>query len=53
MTPLLSYMSDPTSREFREEARRQGLLLRTAPEQEEATAFIEANGDFSDWTSLE
>ena len=53
MAQLPSYMSDPKSREFREEARRQAALLRNAPEQEEAAAFIEAATDLSDWTSID
>jgi Antitoxin MazE-like len=36
---------------FVEEARRQAALLRGAPEESEALAFIEVAGDFDDWTA--
>ncbi len=43
---LQIWVPDPRARGFRQEARRQAALLRRAPEQLDATAFIEAAGDW-------
>jgi hypothetical protein len=42
------WVPDPRAPGFAEEASRQAALLRGAPEEGEALAFIEAEGDFDD-----
>jgi len=48
MKLLRVWVPDPRAPGFREEARRQALLLRGAPEEFEALDFIEAAADFGD-----
>ncbi len=43
---LRVWVPDPLAPGFREEAARQAALLRGAPEETDALAFIEAAGDF-------
>jgi hypothetical protein len=45
------WVPDPQAPGFTEKASRQAALLRRAPEESEALAFIEATGDFDDWTA--
>jgi hypothetical protein len=48
MKLLRVWVPDPQAPGFREEARRQAMLLRGAPEEEDALDFIEAVADWSD-----
>lgn len=48
MRLLRVWVPDPRASGFREEARRQAMLLRGAPEEREALSFIEAAGDWDD-----
>ena len=48
MKLLRIWVSDPHASGFKEEAARQAALLRAAPEEFEALAFIEAAGDWPD-----
>ena len=45
---LRVWTADPRAPGFAEDVRRQALLLRGAPEEAEALAFIEAAADFGD-----
>lgn len=46
------WVPDPTVPGFREEARRQAALLRSAPEEADALAFLDAAAaDIDDWTA--
>jgi hypothetical protein len=51
MKLLRIWVPDPRAPGFAEEARRQAMLLRGAPEEKEALEFIEAAG--SDWIDAE
>ena len=48
MRLLRVWVPDPQAPGFREEAHRQALLLRDAPEEREALDFIEAVADWGD-----
>ena len=48
MRLLRVWVPDPQAPGFREEAHRQALLLRGAPEEREALDFIEAAADWGD-----
>jgi hypothetical protein len=48
MKLLRVWVPDPLAPGFREEARRQALLLRNAPEEREALDFIAATADLGD-----
>lgn len=48
MKLLRIWVPDPHAPGFREEAHRQALLLRDAPEEREALDFIEAAADLGD-----
>jgi len=50
---LRLWVYDPAAPGFREEMARQAALLRGAPEEQEALAFMEAAADTSDWTGDE
>jgi Antitoxin MazE-like len=45
------WLPDPHAPGFRKKARRQAALLRDAPEEAEALAFIAAASDGADWTA--
>ncbi|MEI8396437.1 MAG: antitoxin MazE-like protein [Rhodospirillaceae bacterium] len=45
---LRLWVADPRQPGFRAEAQRQAVLLRGAPEEDEALAFIEATADFDE-----
>lgn len=51
MKLLRMWVPDPIAPGFAEEARRQAVLLRGAPEEIEALAFIEAVADTDGWAS--
>jgi hypothetical protein len=50
MKQLRLWVPDPNSPECQREARRQSELLRGAPEEDEALAFIEEQMDQASWT---
>jgi hypothetical protein len=45
------WVPDPAAPGFLAEAERQACLLRNAPDEAEALAFIEAASDLRDWTA--
>jgi hypothetical protein len=48
---LRVWVTDPRTPAFRRKAKRQAALLRDAPEEGEALAFIEKNLDGDGWTA--
>lgn len=48
MKLIQMWVPDPHAPGFRDEARRQSMLLRGAPEEEEALRFIEAAADWTE-----
>ena len=48
MKLLRVWVPDSSAPGFREEARRQAMILHEAPEERDALDFIEAAGDWSD-----
>jgi hypothetical protein len=45
------WVCDPAAPGFRKKARRQAALLRGAPEEADALAFIESHTDQADWNA--
>ena len=51
MKLLRLWVPDPAAPGFRKKARRQAALLRGAPEEADALAFIEAQSERTDWNA--